>query len=374
MKTARLTLYALLFASLAWTACNDDDEREPLNIPSAYDGANFNANTATEAGVRQSLTNLVNEAKKGRTAGVQVPFANLNQLYNQAGNPTLVSITTPYYAGRLNGASGFLQELANASGTAYVPGPPTGQGGVFADYLFDENGLEMEQMIEKGLFAAMLYKHFNELTHSTITDATVDRMLSIFGAHPDFPNSYQASKHANPDVFSANYAARRDKNDGNGFYTRIRDQFIKLQAAVRAGSDYNRERDEAIEEIRSLLEKSSAATVINYCYATISRLSATNPTDADKGAALHAYGEAVGFMHGWRTAEHKTITDAQIDEVLILLNAPYNGTPTSYTFVTDPVNQLPKLTEVINRLADIYDFSATELEDFKQNWVTVQNR
>ena len=33
-----------------------------------------------------------------------------------------------------------------------------------------------------------------------------------------------------------------------------------------------------------------------------------------------------------------------------------------------------KKTQVIGKLTDIYGFSAAELEDFKQNWVTVQNR
>jgi len=373
MKTLRNSLYLLLCLVMGIMACNDDD-RDPLVVPTAYDGTNFNTNAATQLGVRQSLTNLVDEMKKGRTAGVIVPASILNNLYNQSGTPSLVSVTAPYYAGRVNWTDGFLQELSNASGTGYTPGNPIGQGGTYGGYLFDENGLEMEQMVEKGLFGALLYHHFNQLAKGTITEATVDQMVAIFGAHPDFANSYQANLHANPDVFSANYAARRDKNDGNGYYTRIRDQFIKLQAAVRAGNDYNTERDEAIAEIRSLWEKSNAATVINYCHSTISRLSATNPTDADKAAALHAYGESVGFVHGWRTVDDKTISDAQIEEILVLLNAPYNSTPTSYLFVTDAVNQLPKLTQVISKLTDIYGFSAAEVEDFKQNWVSAQNR
>ncbi|HRI60058.1 MAG TPA: hypothetical protein PK228_10055, partial [Saprospiraceae bacterium] len=115
-------------------------------------------------------------------------------------------------------------------------------------------------------------------------------------------------------------------------------------------------------------------TIINYLYAVISKLSATNPSDADIASALHSYGETVGFTHGFRTLDNKKITDTEIDELLTLLNAPATGTPTSYKFATDPLNELPKLTQVIAKLQSIYGFTAQELEDFKKNWVAEQNR
>lgn len=364
-----LPLFAFLFLAAVFTAC-DDKEKKPLDIPSAYDGTAFETNAATQTGVLSRFTSLVNEAKKGRTAGVVVNADSLNYWYT-TGNPGLQSLVSAYYAPL---ASDWMDQLGVASGNSYYPGPPVLSGGVYGGYLFDENGLEPEQMLDKGLYGAMLFHHFNELASGTITEATVDQMLAIFGANPTFPNSYQANLHAQPDKFIANYAARRDKNDGKGFYTNIRDQFIKLQAAVKAGPDYNEERDEAIAEIRLLWEKANAATIINYLYAVISKLSATNPTDADIASALHSYGETVGFTHGFRTLNNKKITDTEIDELLTLLNAPANGTPTSYKFATDPVNELPKLTQVIGRLKSIYGFSDQEMEDFKKNWVAEQNR
>ena len=58
----------------------------------------------------------------------------------------------------------------------------------------------------------------------------------------------------------------------------------------------------------------------------------------------------------------------------MLLNAPYNGTPTSYKFATDPANELPKLTTIIGKLQAKYGFSNQQEEDFKNNWVAVQGR
>ncbi len=366
-----LTVFTL---ALFFVACNDKD-KAPLDIPGAYDGTSFSVNIATQDAIRGQLEALVNEAKKGRSSGVVLDYSTLTQLFN-AGNPSVKSITISYYADRLDGSGNWLDEMAKASGTSYTPGVPTGNGGVLNDYLFDENGLEYEQLVDKGLFGAALYNHAVSLMKGSMTPATADQLLCIFGAHPDFPNTPTAANANNPDKFMANYAARRDKNDGTGLYFQMKNAFIKLQAALKAGEDYKQERDEALLALRQTWEKVNAGTMINYCHSVISALSATNPTDVQKAGALHAYSECVGFIHGWRTIpqDYKTITDAEIDELLVLFNAPYNATPTSYKFATDPINELPKLTQVISKLKTKYGFSDQEVEDFRNNWVAVQGR
>jgi len=368
------SLSAVFAASLLLTSCGKD-EKKPLEIPANYDGAAYQSNTTTQYAVRGQLDAFVNEAKKGRTAGIIVDAATLRQLYT-AGNPSLKSITTTYFDGKLDGGTGWIEELANASGLGYTLGAPVGQGGTFGGYLFDENGLELEQLLDKGLFGAALYHHAVGLMQGDITPATVDQLVAIFGAHPDFPNTPTAAKTANPDKYLANYGARRDKNDGQGIYSQMKNAFIKLQATVNAGADYNDEREEALLSLRENWEKINFATVINYCHSVISTMSATNPTDAQKAGALHAYSECVGFVHGWRTLpqSHRAITDTEIDEILVLLNAPYNGTPASYKFATDPLTELPKLTQLINKLKSIYGFTDQEIEDFKKNWVAEQGR
>jgi hypothetical protein len=375
------TLLCIAITTLTVFSCKKDEPRPALEIPTAYDGSSFNLNSATQNAVINQLTAITNEAKKGRTQGISVTKNALDNLFT-TGNPSLSNIITVYFKGKLEGTNGWFDELAKASGNTYTPATPTGQGGVYGTgssaYLFDENGLEMEQLIEKGQFGATLYKHANDLMDATMTSATADQLLAIFGATPAFANSGSNSVAVeNRDKAMANYAARRsDINDANSLYVQIQKQFIKLQAALRAGNKYNVERDEALAQIKLLWEKINAATVINYCHAVIATMSATSPTDNQKAGALHAYGECVGFIHGWRTIDqkHKKITDTQIDEVLILLNAPYNGTPTSYKFITDPVNELPKLQQVITKLQGIYSFTNAEIESFKNNWVAIQGR
>ncbi len=369
----KLTFVLTIIMAGLSTAC--ESEKDPLIIPSEYNGVDFITNASTELAVTNQLIALVNETKKARVSGTIVNNATLLELYN-AGNPTIKSLNTAYYAGRLEGTNGFFNELSKASGTTYTPGTPVAQGGVYGGYLFDENGLELEQLIEKGQFGSLLYHHAINLLSGPLDNSTSDKVLAIFGANPSFPSSSDATKHTQPDKLAAVYAARRDKNDGNGFYTQLKNDFIKLQAAVKAGNEYEVEQQQAAESIKETWEKVNAATIINYCHAVISIMSATSPTVVQKANALHAYGEAVGFTHGWRTIpqQHKIITDAEIDEILVLLNAPYNATPTSYLFITDPVNQLPKLQQVITKLKGIYGFTDQQIEDFKKNWVSEQQR
>jgi hypothetical protein len=123
-------------------------------------------------------------------------------------------------------------------------------------------------------------------------------------------------------------------------------------------------------------EKSNAATVINYLHSTTSKLSQTEVSPEDVGSALHAYGEAVGFLHGWRTlpAGERIITDNEIDEILELIYAPQNATATSYRLAQEPFATLPQLGQAIERLQGIYGFSEQEIEDFRKNWVNEQGR
>jgi hypothetical protein len=374
MKEIQLILF-MAFVSLFSACSNEEDPKKPLIIPAVYDASAYANNISTQNTVLANLTAQVNEAKKGRTPGSVVTLVSLQNLY-AIGTPALKTVSTTYYTGKMEGANGYMDELAKASGGTYLPGAPTGQGGTYGGYLFDENGLEFEQLIEKGQYGAVLYKHATDLLSEPLTVETVDQLIAIFGASPAFANTGTAANSATPDKFLANYAARRDKNDGNGFYTQLATAFIKLQAALKAGDAYMQEQKEAIDAIKLTWEKVNAATVINYCHVATSTLSSTSVTDAQKSSALHAIGEGIGFTHGWKTipSSFKKITDTEIDEVLVLLNAPANGTATVYKFATDAVTELPKLQQVITKLKGIYGFTDQEIEDFKSNWVSLQGR
>jgi hypothetical protein len=378
MKKIIIVTFSTLLLFNACKKEEDDNLKTTLQIPANYDGSTFLANTATQTSVLNQLSALATEAQRGRDAANTVERSVLEQLFS-VGSPSLSDVITNYYKGRILGDGKIIDELAKASGTTWTPSSPDGssQGGVYGGYLFDEYGVEQEQLLEKGQFGATHYNHAVSLMNGSITLATVDQLVAIFGAKPAFANSGSNNVGSeNRDRFMANYGARRDKNDGNGMYSQIKRAFITLQAAVKAGTLYNDERNKALKDIQLIWEKINAATVVNYCHTPISKLSGTSPTDADKSSSLHAIGEAIGFLQGFKTinSNYRKITDAQIDEILVLFNAPANGTASVYKFATDPVNELSKLQQAINKLQTIYGFSAQEIEDFKSNWVNVQNR
>jgi hypothetical protein len=378
MKTNKIFATALLGIALISSCKDKDPVKKALEIPTSYDGANFAANTTAQKALLDQLGALTDEAKKGRNAANTVTRQSLETLFT-AGSPALSAEATLYYKGKLEGSGGWFDELAKASGTTWTPEAPNGssQGGVYGGYLFDEFGVEMEQLVEKGQFNATFYNHATKLMSGEINLITVDRLLAIYGAKPAFANSGSNNVAVEVrDRAMANYGARRDKNDGNGMYSQMKTAFITLQAAVKAGEEYNEERDKALKDVQLLWEKINAATIINYCHSPISSLSQTNPTENQIGGALHAIGEGIGFAHGLKTINPKfrKITDAQIDEILVLLNAPANGAASVYKFATNSVDELPKLQQVISKLKSIYAFNDQEIEDFKSNWVTVQGR
>lgn len=369
-------MLSLISAPVLWSSCDKDEpeNRPDLVIPTVYDGTNFTTNAATELAVRAQLAALTKEMQKGRTPGTILDFGVLNGLYT-AGSPSLQAVVSTFYGAKLSGTGGWLDELAKASGNTFTPSAtPSGNGGTYGAYLFEENGLELEQVIEKGQFGATLYKHAVDLLNAKIDVTTADKVLAIYGSNPSFPNTNTA-KAAVPDVQAAVYAARRtDSSDANGLYFKIKNALIKLQAAAKAGDAYAKEQQEAAADIKLNWEKANAATIINYCYSSYATLSKTEPTDAELASALHAVSECVGFAKGWKTISSKKITDAQIEQIVTLLNAPSESTPTVYKFAVNRFDEVNKLLDIVSLLKDIYGFTPADLENFKINWVSTQGR
>lgn len=391
--------YALyLFALISFASCKEDDKvitpaPPELEIPSVYDSTGYAANVVTESQVRSQLAALTSQMQVGRHMDSTVTLASLQNLYN---GTTLRTITGTSYQAKIDAV---LPELARASGKGVRfawEEAPNGEGGVIPTaiggrrgYLFDRHVLELEQVVEKGLFAAAMYNHAVSLISAgNITEATIDRLVEIYGAKPGFGNN-ERSNDPNRDRFSAQYAARRsDSANANSLYAQIKRNLITAKAAVKAGSAFNAQRDKALADFKLNWEKVLAATVINYCHAVLELLQQPNRNDSIVSRAMHAYSEAVGFLSGWKAvpASERRITDAQIDELLDLLRAPYSQTtPTqSYLFLStnSATAQLfrldgrndPNNNGVIERLAQIYGFTNQEVEDFRRNWVALQNR
>lgn len=360
-------LFLITCISLSILSCEkEEDETPALVIPVAYDAATFTANTIGEYELRTNFTTFINEAKKGRVAGTVVTESKLKELF-EAGANSISNNSTP--ALRAEYLLLFKKIEKASNGAAYQLGKApsiNGNGGVAGGYLFDETGLELEQIIDKNSFGSIFYtKAIALLANPTV--ANLDKVLALYGANPTFPNTPTATKTPQPDILMANYGARRTKGTG-GLYTEVRDAFIKAQAAIKAGSKYNADRDAAIAVIVLKWEEINAATVVNYLFDVEAKLTASTVTEASKAAAMHSYGECVGFLKGFKGISKKKITDAQIDDALNKMNHT-----AAYQLVDDK-DKVVALNGIRDNLQAIYGFTDTQIAEFKFNYVSLESR
>jgi hypothetical protein len=180
-KRLFIPLFLLLLHS-----CNKS--KLPLEFPNQYDGSDFVANTYDQYALRLQYDALVNEAAKGRDSGIVVLYNDLSNLFN-AGNPSLKISSSAYFATQMDTTLGWLKDLAQSSGLKYIPGTSSTKGGIYHGYLFNERGLELQQLIEKGLLSATFFNTATQLMNDGITPKESDQILALFGAYPDFPNT-----------------------------------------------------------------------------------------------------------------------------------------------------------------------------------------
>ncbi len=365
-------------AGAAPTVSSDAGDASALGcgatLPSAYVSPTFETNAAEELALRKAFDDFMAPMKAvetalGSDAGAPpaVTKAQLAALY-AAGSPSIKSITTPYFQARVDAwLTSYEAALADGS---YQPGVPDGadKGGALGKYVFDANGVDLRQAIDKGSYSAAFYNHAAALVSSgTITVGTVDRLVAAFGAHPSFPNSQNAPQ--NKDVNAAGYAARRDSKDpaNPGPYQRAKAAAIRAKAAIEAGAACDAERDAAIAAFFAEWERSNYASVIFYASDLIKELSESAPDYPD---VLHDYSEIVGFIAGFKTiaSPRRIITDAQIESLLQRVLAAEGGAIQAYRLKTDVVQAATALQQAISDIKAIYGFSDAEVERFKTNY------
>ncbi|HEU4412644.1 MAG TPA: hypothetical protein VFS43_45795 [Polyangiaceae bacterium] len=349
-------------------------------LPAAYDGTNFATNAAAEIAVVAQLKALSDRMKSSEDNNTPATAAELTTLFD-GGTPTLRSVTTAYFAGKLAGGAdtlfGEFEEAATANAAApgtWVPANPPApgsEGGKLSTWIFNERGVDLRQVTEKGLYGAALYNHALALTKGTVTAATVDKLVAIFGARPALPGDSAAEAGDNADRFAAQYAERRSPKDAttkapvSGPYFEIKKALIAAQADAVKGAGCEADLAAQLTTFRQQWERSNYATVIYYMNDAATKLASTDP--AQQAAGLHSYGEAIGFVSGFKgvAADGRTITDVQIDALLAKLKAPDAGPVESYLFYTDAAVHSAALGEVIADVTTIYGFSNAEVESFK---------
>ncbi len=342
-----------------------------ITIPTTYDSPTFETNAAQELLLRQEFEDLLApmvtvESQLAADAGATpVTQAQLNALWSK-GTPSVMATTSAYYQAKV-APSLSAYGIAVADG-AYVADVPDGgdKGGALGGYIFDANGVDLHQTIEKGSYAAAFYNQAVSLiVLGPITTGTIDRLVASFGASPAFSNNDNAAQ--NRDVLSAAYAARRDSKDvaNPGPYQRIRLALIKAKASVEAGAKCDADRDAALVVFLNQWEIATYASVVFDFNDIIARVSAS-----DIPGALHSYGEAVGFLSSFKTIapSRRIISDAQIDDLLQQIYAADGAPIAAYKLKTTPFDAVSRVQAGIGVIKGIYAFTDAQIESFKQNY------
>jgi hypothetical protein len=312
-------------------------------------------------------------------AGAIITKAQLDTLWS-GGNPSVKSITTPYWQTRIDGWLKDYEEATSAGPfdleDASAPPP---DGGTYQRYAYSPAMVDLRQAIEKGSFTAAFFNHAAGIVIAgNLTEASIDRLVAAWGAHASFQNNHvvdAGATAATRDVNSAGYAARRTPKDGKeGPYTRAKAALIKAKAAiaaVAAGATCTADRDQAIKDFFLEWEKATYATVVFYFSDILAKVQPTAPAHSDTVAwtnIFHAHGECIGFIAGFKQTPqaYRKITDAQIDTLLQKALLPEGAASSILQLKSAPATAAISLNGALADIKTIYGFSDEEITSFKQ--------
>ena len=326
-----LTLFALLFAvTLMFTSC-EEEAAITNNIPETYNFENVAYSGQTKRlDMMEEITTYIKTAHAnsaaaldaakikdmyGDNTGNHFSTSELNSATNQLKSKTISTEQTNF--------ENYMDAVAVASQSTGSTAS-NGQAGIIASnsgskYLLNANGVELTQIIEKGLMGACFYYQATavymgsgkmdvdnvivEPGEGTEMEHHFDEGFGYFGAPIDFPTNTTGLR------FWAKYT-----NKVNDAYTTINasmmDNFLKGRAGI-SNNDLTA-RDEAIAELRKEWELAVGGTSIYYLNNAIGNLA------SDAGKAHHELSEGYAFImslkHGYGTS---SITSAQVDQILV---------------------------------------------------------
>ena len=275
--------------------------------------------------MKSGTTGMVDEqalldmfANTGDNGGGNFSFSSTKQLENKC-FPDDVQMFKDWMADLAFASNDFAETAAS------------GQAGVLTSgskkYLFDANGYEPVQLIEKGLMGAVFMHqavngYFSDakmnVDNSVAVDAAngkfytamehhFDEAFGYFGVPTNFPTDV-------PNSFWGKYCNVRDAELNSNSV--MMDNFLKGRAAI--SNDDLAKRDAAIQAIRIMWETISARQAIYYLNAAVADLG------VDNAKAFHALSEAYAFAWNLRYAPLETRRMSVAEHTSLMAQFPEN--------------------------------------------------
>jgi hypothetical protein len=339
--------------------------------PATWTAPDWAASTAEALALRARLDalaagGLMRAAEQG--TAVIGSAADLVAL-NEAGEPSLADVTTPAFDAIVADAFAGFVAAANAG-----PGDPiddegnwtpAATGGIYGNSQrgMDSGGIELRQIIDKGLFAGgALYNYALGLTEGAITPATIDALAATWGGNENLDPAGALTD-------SANYSRQM------GYHGRIATALIAARAYAGSG-DCTAERDDALRDFFALWEESMYARILFYANQGATRTAAATGDD-NLVEALHQVAEGVGLALGFRAVPNPsfgplagratTVQRSEVDAVMAAIGVDRSdlGASTLGFFIEDAAAFAAAALAVEELVADIYDFSPAEVASFR---------
>lgn len=316
---------AIAAVTLAFTACKKDN----YEVPTTY-----NFDNVSYAGQTARLDMMEEMTTYMKTANVQnataLDASKLKDMYdnsnNRFGDNTLNTsgkqLKDKTASAEQSKFESYMEAIAVASQSTANISPSNGVAGIMmkndgsAGYLLNANGVELTQIIEKGLMGACFYFQASAVylgsdkmsaDNETVTpgEGTAmehhwDEAFGYFGVATDFPDNVTDLR------FWGKYCNSRDALMGSN--QTIMNAFLAGRAAI--SNDDLDKRDDMIGTIRSEWERVVAATAISYLNDVIEKFS------SEPAAKHHALSEAYAFIYSLQFGGDASITAAQVNTIL----------------------------------------------------------
>ena len=319
MKTliSLLLLFPLLFV-----ACDDNDDQvvDELEVPQAFtfENVSFDGQLSRLAQLGELKSYMVTaqegevldadrlKAMYANEAGADFSRAYEKDIRSKTFEIVREDFDTYLEALAQNSASTTLAAEGVAGLSTSVDGEKT--------YVFNENGIEYVQIIEKGLMGACFYyqgtsvylgadrmnvdNEIIEPGEGTAMEHHWDESFGYFGVPLDFPSNTDGL------VFWGDYCNDREADLGTNS---IMNAFLTGRAAISANE--LEIRDEQIEIVREKWELVSASTAIHY-------LNSALENTGDNTRKFHALSEAIAFTYSLQFNEATRMSRQEIAALL----------------------------------------------------------
>lgn len=332
MRSSYQTVLLLSFAMMAFTSCNDETP-EPVvsyTVPSIYAFQNVDYSGQTER--LNQLDEMMVIVESAIAAKSQINGQALKDMFenvdgNGGGNYSFSStkqLADKCFGPDVQKFEGYFEKIeaisANQTIAANgVAGYSELEGSV---RLYDENGVELSELIEKGLMGAVFYYQATavylgdgkmNVDNETVVEGKGtdmqhhwDEAYGYLGVSQEFPANTEGLR------YWGTYCNRRD--DLLGSNEALSEALRRGRAAINAG--VLEDRDVAIADVRKNWELVAAATVIHYLNEAIDKL-------GNDHVRNHVLSEAYAFLEAMFYNPEKAITNTELNEVFVKIGSNF---------------------------------------------------